>query len=265
MTAAERIAAWATGLEPDAVPEDVRTDAKLHVLDAIGCGLAAHATGVAHEGRATMSELGGRPEATVIGTQERLPAANAAFANAMLCHGLDYDDTHSDSVSHVSTVVAPAALAAAEQLGATGRDTLAAIVAGNEVVCRIGMAASGAFHARGFHPTAICGIFGGVAAVGRVSRVDPTVAASALGIAGSFAGGLFAYLADGTPTKPMNTLPSPKMNSVRLAFSVSRITIEPISVTTWVSRDVMFVVSMVRIWVTSLDRRETISPTRRMA
>jgi 2-methylcitrate dehydratase PrpD len=122
----------------------------------------------------------------------------------MLCHGLDYDDTHSDSVSHVSTVVAPAALAAAEQLGASGRDALAAIVAGNEVVCRIGMAASGAFHARGFHPTAICGIFGGVAAVARVGRVDPAGAASALGIAGSFAGGLFAYLADGTPTKPMH-------------------------------------------------------------
>jgi 2-methylcitrate dehydratase PrpD len=204
MTAAQRLAAWATGLEADDVPEAVRTDAKLHVLDVIGCGLAAHATGVAHEGRAAMSELGGRPEATVIGTQTRLPAANAAFANAMLCHGLDYDDTHSDSVSHVSTVVAPAALAAAEQLGASGRDALAAIVAGNEVVCRIGMAASGAFHARGFHPTAICGIFGGVAAVGRVGRVDPAVAASALGIAGSFAGGLFAYLADGTPTKPMH-------------------------------------------------------------
>ena len=204
MTAAQRIAAWATRLEVDDVPEAVRADAKLHVLDVIGCGLAAHATGVAHEGRATMGELGGQAEATVIGTQTRLPAANAAFANAMLCHGLDYDDTHSDSVSHVSTVVAPAALAAAEQLGASGRDALAAIVAGNEVVCRIGMAASGAFHARGFHPTAICGIFGGVAAVGRLSRVDQTVAASALGIAGSFAGGLFAYLADGTPTKPMH-------------------------------------------------------------
>jgi len=204
MTAAQRIAAWATRLEVDDVPEAVRADAKLHVLDVIGCGLAAHATGVAHEGRATMGELGGQAEATVIGTQTRLPAANAAFANAMLCHGLDYDDTHSDSVSHVSTVVAPAALAAAEQLGASGRDALAAIVAGNEVVCRIGMAASGAFHARGFHPTAICGIFGGVAAVGRLGRVDQTVAASALGIAGSFAGGLFAYLADGTPTKPMH-------------------------------------------------------------
>ena len=90
-----------------------------------------------------MAELGGAAEATVIGSRTRLPAANAAFANAMLCHGLDYDDTHSDSVSHVSTVITPAALAAAEQLGASGREALAAIVAGNEVVCRVGMAASG--------------------------------------------------------------------------------------------------------------------------
>jgi 2-methylcitrate dehydratase PrpD len=204
MAAARRIAEWATALELDDIPEAVRTDAKLHVLDTLGCGLAAHATGVAHEGRATMGELGGTPEATVIGSPARLPAANAAFANAMLCHGLDYDDTHSDSVSHVSTVVVPAALAAAEQLGASGGDALAAIVAGNEVVCRVGMAASGAFHARGFHPTAICGIFGGVAALSRLGRIEPTVATSALGIAGSFAGGLFAYLADGTPTKPMH-------------------------------------------------------------
>ena len=165
MAAARTIAEWATALELDDVPEAVRTDAKLHLLDTIGCGLAAHATGVAHEGRTTMAELGGVAEATVIGTTARLPAPNAAFANAMLCHGLDYDDTHSDSVSHVSTVICPTALSAAESLGASGRDTLTAIVAGNEVVCRVGMAAPGAFHARGFHPTAICGIFGGVATV----------------------------------------------------------------------------------------------------
>jgi 2-methylcitrate dehydratase PrpD len=204
MAAARRIAEWATALELDDVPEAVRTDAKLHVLDTIGCGLAAHASGVAHEGRVTMGELGGTPEATVIGSTARLPAPNAAFANAMLCHGLDYDDTHSDSVSHVSTVIVPASLASAEQLGASGRDTLTAIVAGNEVVCRVGMAASGAFHARGFHPTAICGIFGAVTSVGRLGRVGPAVTTSALGIAGSFAGGLFAYLAEGTPTKPMH-------------------------------------------------------------
>ena len=143
MAAARVIAEWATTLELDDVPDAVREDAKLHVLDTLGCGLAAHATGVAHEGRSTMSELGGVPQATVIGLEARLPAANAAFANAMLCHGLDFDDTHSDSVSHVSTVIAPAALAAAEEVGASGRDALAAIVAGNEITCRIGMAAPG--------------------------------------------------------------------------------------------------------------------------
>ena len=202
--AARTIAEWSSSISIADIPEDVLTDAKLHVLDTLGCGLAAHAGGIATEGRATMAELGGEPQATVIGSDRRLPAANAAFANAMLCHGLDFDDTHSESVSHVSTVISPAALAAAEQAGAGGADTLAAIVAGNEVVCRIGMAAPGAFHARGFHPTAICGVFGGVAAVGRITGADTTTTTSALGIAGSFAGGLFAYLADGTPTKPMH-------------------------------------------------------------
>jgi 2-methylcitrate dehydratase PrpD len=122
----------------------------------------------------------------------------------MLCHGLDFDDTHSDSVAHVSTVVCPASLAAGEANGASGRDVLAAIVGGNEVVTRVGMAAPGEFHARGFHPTAVCGVFGATAAACRLAGVDAEATTSALGIAGSFAGGLFAYLDDATPTKPMH-------------------------------------------------------------
>jgi 2-methylcitrate dehydratase PrpD len=204
MTAAETIAGFATSLTLDDIPTDVLEDAKLHVLDVLGCGLAAHASGIATEGRSTMAELGGEPQATVIGLADRLPAANAAFANAMLCHGLDFDDTHSDSVSHVSTVVAPAALAAGELQAASGRDVVAAIVAGNEIVCRIGMAASGRFHARGFHPTAVCGIFGALAAVARVAGADAETTTRSLGIVGSMASGLFAYLADGTPTKPIH-------------------------------------------------------------
>ncbi|HJU47398.1 MAG TPA: MmgE/PrpD family protein, partial [Gaiellaceae bacterium] len=92
-TAAETIASWTGALTLDDVPESVVEDAKLHVLDTLGCGLAAHATGVAGEGRTTMEELGGEAHATVIGLVRRLPAPNAAFANAMLCHGLDFDDT----------------------------------------------------------------------------------------------------------------------------------------------------------------------------
>jgi 2-methylcitrate dehydratase PrpD len=203
MKAAERLAEFATNLTLDDVPEDVAHHAKLHLLDTLGCGLAAHATGAGSEGRTAMAELGGRPDATVIG-HDALPAANAAFANAMLCHGLDFDDTHSDSVSHVSTVTCPAALAVGEANDLHGSEVLAAIVAGNETVTRLGAAASGKFHARGFHPTAICGIFGATCAAARLAGGDTPTTASALGIAGSMASGLFAYLDDGTATKPIH-------------------------------------------------------------
>ena len=203
MTAAHRIADWTTGLALDDVPQEVAEAAKLHLLDTLGCGLAATALDVATEGRETMAELGGDDRATVIGGPG-LPAANAAFANAMVCHGLDFDDTHSHSIAHVSVVTCPASLAAAEAGGASGRDALAAIVAANEVVTRVGMAASGLFHRRGFHPTAICGIFGATAAAARLGGLNAERATSALGIAGSLASGLFAYLEDGTATKPIH-------------------------------------------------------------
>jgi 2-methylcitrate dehydratase PrpD len=203
-TAAERFATFALELELEAVPDEVVEAAKLHVLDVLGCGLAAHGLGIAGEGRTAMAELGGEPEASVIGLDRGLPAPNAAFANAMLCHGLDFDDTHSDSVSHVSTVVVPAAAALAEARSATGRELLTAVIAGNEIVTRIGMATPGAFHARGFHPTAICGIFGATAAAARLHGLSVADTASALGIAGSMASGLFAYLDDATATKPIH-------------------------------------------------------------
>jgi 2-methylcitrate dehydratase PrpD len=203
-TAAERLAAFGRELDYEEIPAPVVEAAKHHLLDSLGCGLAAGGLGIATEGCRALAEIGGEPQATVIGFDTRLPAVNAAFANAMLCHGLDFDDTHSDSVSHVSAVVCPAALGAGEAAGASGREILTAIVAGNEVVTRVGMAASGAFHKRGFHPTAICGIFGGTVAASRLAGYDAAQTVSALGIAGSFAGGLFAYLEDGTATKPMH-------------------------------------------------------------
>lgn len=204
MTAAERIARWSAELSPDDIPAEVAEAAKLHLLDTLGCGLAASGMGIATEGRKTMAELAGEERATVIGTRTGMPAANAAFANAMVCHGLDYDDTHSDSVAHVGVVACPASLAAAEAAGASGRDALAAIVAANEVITRIGMAASGLFHKRGFHPTAVCGVFGATVSAARLDGLDAGRTTSALGIAGSLASGLFAYLDDGTPTKPIH-------------------------------------------------------------
>ena len=102
-TAAERFTEWTTGLGYQEIPGEVLDAAKLHLLDSLGCGLAAHALGVATEGRSTMAELGGDAQSTVIGLDPGLPAANAAFANAMLCHGLDFDDTHAESLTKLIT------------------------------------------------------------------------------------------------------------------------------------------------------------------
>jgi 2-methylcitrate dehydratase PrpD len=203
-TAAERLAAWGLGLRYEDIPQEVVDAAKLHFLDTIGCGLAAHALGVATEGRTMVAEQAGTPDATVIGLDRALPGASAAFANAMLCHGLDFDDTHPASVAHVSAVVTPVALAAAEVAGKGGRDLITAVVLGNETVIRVGMAAPSKFHARGFHPTSICGIFGGTMATGLLTGTGEAALTSALGIAGSFASGIFAYLDVGTATKPMH-------------------------------------------------------------
>src|SRR5262249_57945781 len=106
-TGAERFAKFALELDLEAVPEDVQRAAKLHALDVLGCGLAAHGLGIAGEGRTAMADLGGEADASVIGLASGLPAPNAAFANAMLCHGLDFDETHPEPVANVTPRVIP--------------------------------------------------------------------------------------------------------------------------------------------------------------
>jgi len=204
VTAAQAIATWAAGLGADGVPATVRDAAQLHALDAAGCALAAHAVGEGAAVRALASEEDGAPQATAIGLAKRVPAAGAALVNGTLAHSLDFDDTHEASVCHVSAVVVPAALAAGEAAGATPDDVLTAIIAGNEVVCRLGAAAQHGFHARGFHPTSVCGVFGATVAAARLRGLDAAGIERALGLAGSMASGLFAYLSDGSPTKPLH-------------------------------------------------------------
>jgi 2-methylcitrate dehydratase PrpD len=198
-----RLARFALDLELASVPAAVADAAKLHFLDALGCGLAAAGTGAGIEARSAVAG-GGGGDASIIGERSSASAAEAALANGTLCHALDFDDTHPDAVTHVSAVVAPASLAAAQAAQADGPTLLAAYVAGTELTIRIGMAASGAFHRRGFHPTSVCGVFGATAASARILGLAPEHAANALGIAGSFAGGIFEYLSDGSATKPLH-------------------------------------------------------------
>lgn len=204
MTAAERLAAFATELRLDAIPADVARQAKLHLLDTLGVGLAACALEEGIAASAVVQESRASGPCSVIGLDHGVPAADAAFANGTLFHALDFDDTHMGSICHVSAVVCPAAIAEAQARHADGGALLGALVAGNEVAVRVGRGVATEVHGRGFHPTPIFGIFGAVAAVAKLADLDAHATVQALGIAGSMASGLFEYLADGSQTKQLH-------------------------------------------------------------
>ena len=149
--------------------------------------------------------LGGPAESTLIGGRARVSAANAVLANATLAHGLDFDDTREDAIVHTGCVAVTTALAVGEAVGARGPAVLEALIAGVEVMCRVGLAVPGALHARHFHPTAITVELrrrrGGRASSTRLSE-DQLV--HAFGICGSQAGGIIEYLADGSWTKRLH-------------------------------------------------------------
>jgi 2-methylcitrate dehydratase PrpD len=218
--AAQRLAGFATQLQLEDVPAEVVDAARLHLLDTIGCGLAAHALAEAPYGHA-LAEEGPPGAASVIGVAEGRDPATAALANGIACHALDFDDTHAGSIAHVSAVVAPAALAAAQAADASLEALLVALLIGNEITCRVGLPAGDGFHLRGFHPTAICGVFGATAAVGRLVGLTEEQAANALGIAGSMAAGLLAYLSDGSATKRIH--PGWMAHSAHAAVQLARL------------------------------------------
>jgi 2-methylcitrate dehydratase PrpD len=200
VTAAERIAAFACD-GAVAIPDEVRGRAALHLLDTVGCALAGSALGQGTEPRTVLADLRGAPQATVVGAAVRLPAPAAAYANGTLAHALDFDDTHPRSICHVSCVAGSAALAVGEAAGASGAATLRAFVLGSEVTARLGAAAPGDFHARGFHPTGVCGVFGAAVVAGMLLGLDEDALTNAIGIAASFPVGLFEFLGDGSSVK----------------------------------------------------------------
>jgi len=146
-------------------------------------------------------DLGGRAHSRLIGFSDKVAAANAVLANGTLAHGLDYDDTLEEAIVHTGCCAATTALAVAEEVKADGKSVLEAMLAGIEVMCKVGLVAPGKFHARGFHPTALCSTFGAAAAAGKLYGLETAQWIDAFGICGSQSSGIIEYLADGTWTK----------------------------------------------------------------
>jgi 2-methylcitrate dehydratase PrpD len=199
---AEDLAVWATGAIT--APVSVRASASRHLLDGFGVGMAAVRYDAAAPAVGVARGLGGPREASIIGTDARVSAPAAALANGTLVHALDFDDTHAGGLVHATAVVLPAAFAVGQERGASGREVLDAAVVGYEVVCRVAAAAPHRFHARGLHATLAAGVFSSAAVAARLANLTPRQTTAALGIAGSQAGGLLAFLGTGASTKQLH-------------------------------------------------------------
>ncbi|QRG06771.1 MmgE/PrpD family protein [Xanthobacter dioxanivorans] len=171
----QQLAEFAASIRYGDLPPEVPQRAHDLTIDFIGNIVRAGA-----EANSTPSLLGvvwrlgldGPGQSAVFGLNRRYPPATAALINGMLGHSLHFNDTHSESSTHPSAPVMPAALAAAEMPGASGRDLLVALVAGYEVMLRVANALDPTVHyARGFHPTATAGVFGATAGAGRIVRL----------------------------------------------------------------------------------------------
>ena len=141
---------------------------------------------------------------TVIGHARTLNASGAAFVNGTAAHGEDFDDTFEGGPVHAGAVIVPAVLAACERHHPDGRMALLGIAVGTEVLCRLSLVAPKAVHKAGFHPTAIFGAMGAAAGVGAALGLNAAQIVDAFGIAGSMAGGIIEYLAEGAWTKRLH-------------------------------------------------------------
>jgi 2-methylcitrate dehydratase PrpD len=200
-TISQGLARFAGRLAAQDIPQAVRLRAKHLMLDAIGCAFAARTQAFAPRLVDAVARLAGPGPRGVIGMPRRLPLRDAAMANGMLMHGLDYDDTHAAGVVHLTVSTLPAGLALAAQRGAAGAELLAAYVGGVEAGARVAAAARGGFHQAGFHPTALVGAFAAALVAGRLMRLTAAQLAGAQGIALSLAGGSLQFIEDGAWTK----------------------------------------------------------------
>jgi 2-methylcitrate dehydratase PrpD len=195
------LAIWASSFDFEDLPPDVVEATKLRVLDAIGLSLAGAETPFGRSTRAAAIALSPPGPCRVLGTGDRLGVTAAAFANGAFSQALEFDDTHNESIVHMSSPAVAAALALSEIGPVSGRDLITAIALGNEISCRVGSVASGQFHKRGFHPTGLFATFGAAYLASKLLGLDARQMAQSAGICGSFASGLLQCWVDGTQTK----------------------------------------------------------------
>ena len=191
MGATEKIARFIVETDYEDIPRDAVEKAKRTALDCLGAALAGVVEPVSQTITGYVTKLGGPPQASLFGAGIKVSVPDAALANGVIAHALDYDDC-GVKIGHPSVLVFPAVLSLGEQLGASGQDILTAYILGLEVEGKLALHADfKLMQARLNHQTWY-GSIGAAAACAKLLRLDVTKTRMALGIGGNFACGLSA-------------------------------------------------------------------------
>ena len=201
-TIAEGLAERIQSVTFDGLTDDALHWAKVAVLDTVGCTLAgAHEDCARIVGRAAVYGTTGG-ECLVFGTSRRVGPLDAALINGTAAHALDYDDCSNTLGGHPSAPVVPALFALGEVHKVTGKQFLAAYVAGWEAETRIARGVNFHHYEKGWHPTATLGVFGSAAGCAHLLGLSVGQTVSALALAATFSSGIKANF--GTMTKPLH-------------------------------------------------------------
>lgn len=189
-TLAEQLADHFVPLDHDRLSDATRSAVKRLLLDYLGVAVSGSQTASGQVARRFALSTAGHEQATLIGDGARVPAMQAAFANAISSHSVELDDIDVLALFHFSPPVYSAALATAEQTKSGGKALLAALAAGCEMMERVSKAANSSLRNRGYHTTPTCGIFGATVASAKLLDLQAPQLVSALGLAGAQSGGL---------------------------------------------------------------------------
>lgn len=203
MKLTESLAKFIVGTNYSDMPAPVIAAAKERLLDTIGAMLAGRAGWAYGDALIEACRELGSGNYPAIGPDARaqFPAARAAALNATFAHAIELDDGHKFAGVHAGAVIIPTALIMAQECGANGEETLAAIVLGYETVYRLAVSQSPELIEHGFHPSATCDTIGAMAVAGKLMKLDEEHLANGLGMAGLQASGLMEATVSGQQSK----------------------------------------------------------------
>jgi 2-methylcitrate dehydratase PrpD len=201
VSVAETLAQNIAALDAAKLPPAVRRKCEELLIDVVGLAVTARNEDYV---KSTLTACDDDGPCTAIGHARTLSAAAAALVNGTAIHGEDFDDTFEGGPVHAGAVIVPAVLAACERHGRDGKAALLGIAVGVETMCRLSLVAPMLTHKAGFHPTAVFGAMGATAGVGAALGLSSRQLVDALGNAGSMAGGIIEYLAEGAWTKRLH-------------------------------------------------------------